>query len=55
MVERRRESLSSYTTWRVGGEAEIYFPKNIEEIKELTSFFEKKNFPLRSWAEEVIF
>ena len=39
-------SLSNFTTWRIGGPAEwIAQPKNIEEVKYLISWInKKKNF-----------
>ena len=39
-------SLSNFTTWRIGGPAEwIAQPKNIEEIKYLTNWINKKKIP----------
>ena len=39
-------SLSNFTTWRIGGPAEwIAQPKNIEEIKYLINWINKKKIP----------
>ncbi len=39
-------SLSNFTTWRIGGPAEwIAQPKNMEEIKYLINWINKKNIP----------
>ena len=44
-------SLSNFTTWRIGGPAEwIAQPKNIEEIKYLINWINKKNSLQYYWC-----